>query len=408
MKDTSTSKTNTFNPWDLASLFKGQHSNIKYDSQTKIFYIYIEICKVWKPLNLEALNHLIIRFIKANFPKKYKQFNLSKLPEIVILLKQLFNEESEFSLLQSKIEANQQGTLIPFLNGILNTKTLELLPHKPSYYMTHLIPLDYDTKATIKETPFSTFLIQLCNFDLLRLKILRAGLYLILTNDLTFQKALYIYGIGGSGKSTLVNILTYLLGSEACLSTDLVKLNSRFGLASLYGKLLVVLNDISLFKGREPKVLKEIITGDKMQAEEKYCNPFSFTPTAFVILTSNVIWDVKEATSGLHRRMLYLPFDFTPSIRDRNLFKFTGNLASGTLYPYLAGFINWILNCPLDYIELFNESATATSEKLGPDSIAFNPLHVWVQERLTSDIESKSYIGSNKSGEETLFGNYSK
>lgn len=50
----------------------------------------------------------------------------------------------------------------------------------------------------------------------------------------------------GTGKSTLIQILIYLLGKDACLSTDIVKLNSRLGLAPAYGKLLLILNDISL------------------------------------------------------------------------------------------------------------------------------------------------------------------
>lgn len=66
-----------------------------------------------------------------------------------------------------------------------------------------------------------------------------------------------------------------------------------------------------------------------MQGEVKYKNPFSFIPTAFIIITSNVIWDIKEATTGLQRRMLYLPFDFTPKIKNPELFKISENLNEG-------------------------------------------------------------------------------
>lgn len=68
----------------------------------------------------------------------------------------------------------------------------------------------------------------------------------------------------GTGKSTLINILLYLIGPEASYSTSLTNLNSRFGLSSISHKIFLVINDMTHFKGKEPKRLKEIITGDKL------------------------------------------------------------------------------------------------------------------------------------------------
>ena len=112
---------------------------------------------------------------------------------------------------------------------------------------------------------------------------------LIFTNNLKYQIALYIYGPGGTGKSTLINILMYLLGKEVTLSSSLTQITSRFGVASLVGKILLILNDISLYRGQEPQNLKTLITQDPMEAEKKYEKPFPFTPKAFCILTSNVL-----------------------------------------------------------------------------------------------------------------------
>jgi putative DNA primase/helicase len=185
--------------------------------------------------------------------------------------------------------ANKNGFLVPFNNGVLNTNTLKFEIHNPSYYTTHLIPMDYHKDDTIKNTKFSDFLSALVNHNSNRLKILRACLYLIFTNNLIYQIALYIYGPGGTGKSTFINLLIYLLGKEVSLSTDFRQITSKFGIASIVGKFLLILNDISLYRGQEPKVLKNIITQDQMEAEEKYKQPFMFTPNAFLILTSNVL-----------------------------------------------------------------------------------------------------------------------
>jgi putative DNA primase/helicase len=190
---------------------------------------------------------------------------------------------------QAISEANSNGFLVPFLNGVLNTKTLEFKNHSHLNYSNHIIPVIYSKDDSIKNTKFQEFLVSLVNRNVSRLKVLRACLYLILTNNLIFQIALYIYGPGGTGKSTFINILMYLLGKDVTLSSSLTKIKSKFGLASLVGKILLVLNDVSLYRSQEPQIIKTVVTQDPVEAERKYLQPFMFTPNSFLISTSNVL-----------------------------------------------------------------------------------------------------------------------
>jgi len=107
-------------------------------------------------------------------------------------------------------DANSNGFLLPFVNGVLNTKTLDFCSHSPNNYTTHIIPVNYSREDTIKDTKFAEFLTSIVNNNSTRLKILRACLYLIFTNNLIYQIALYIYGPGGTGKSTFINLFIYL------------------------------------------------------------------------------------------------------------------------------------------------------------------------------------------------------
>jgi len=194
--------------------------------------------------------------------------------------------------------ANSNGFLLPFLNGVVNTKTLEILPHSPDNYTTHIIPVNYSKEDTIENTKFAEFLTALVNRNPMRLKVIRACLYLIFTNNLSYQIALYIYGPGGTGKSIFINILMYLLGKEVTLSSSLTQIKSRFGLATLVGKLLLVLNDIPMYSGQEPQVLKNIIAQDPMQAEKKFKQPVPFIPNAFTVMTSNKFMNIKNQSTG--------------------------------------------------------------------------------------------------------------
>jgi P4 family phage/plasmid primase-like protien len=308
------------------------------------------------------------------------------------------------------IKANSKGFLLPFKNGVLNTKTLQLLEHKANLYVTHIIPMNYTSEASIINTKFELFLNNITNNNEIRLQILRACLNLIFTNNLSFQVALYIYSPGGSGKSTFVNILQYLLGSEASISTSLNHINSKFGIYSIVGKILVVLNDVSFYKGPEPKHIKEIITQDRMQSEQKFKPLIYFTPNSFLLLTSNMLWDIKYNSTGLSRRMIYFPFDYIPKNKYFELFKLapTGE-ASGTLLPFLSGFINWILSCPKEDIEKIKLGGNIITELISPDLININPLSVFAKDSLVQSTNPKSNIkiGNNYSNKETLFGAYS-
>jgi putative DNA primase/helicase len=300
--------------------------------------------------------------------------------------------------------ANLNGFLFPFKNGVLNVRTKDFNSHSQDFYTTHIIPVEYSAKDSIKNTKFSDFLTTIVNNNLNRLKILRICLYLILTNNLIYQLALYIYGPGGTGKSTFINILMYLLGKEVTLSSSISQITSKFGLASLVGKILLVLNDVSLYRGQEPKDIKNIVTGDVMEAEMKYKQPFMFTPSSFLIMSSNILWDIKNTTTGLSRRMIYFPFDNIPDLKELDLFKILPNgEAIGSLVPHLSGFVNWILTCPKDNLNLLLEGGSKITELISQDSIHVNPLHVFVKECLEKDENSRIRLGSLDPKEESLY-----
>jgi phage/plasmid-associated DNA primase len=160
--------------------------------------------------------------------------------------------------------------------------------HHPEFYSTHIITEKYDEFKGIENTSLSEFLSQFVGYRPQLLNFLRAFLYILFTNNTRYQLAFYFFEPGGTGKSTIIiNILIYLLGPEATLSTTLNNLNSRFGLSRITHKL--VLNDMTHFKDKEPKLLKEKITGDSLESEKKYKEDINVSPQLIVTITSNSI-----------------------------------------------------------------------------------------------------------------------
>jgi phage/plasmid-associated DNA primase len=62
-----------------------------------------------------------------------------------------------------------------------------------------------------------------------------------------------------------------------------------------------------------------------MEAEIKYKPAVAFTPNSFLLIASNILWDIKNSTTGLARRMIYFPFDNVPNHKELELFKILRN-----------------------------------------------------------------------------------
>ena len=50
-----------------------------------------------------------------------------------------------------------------------------------------------------------------------------------------------------------------------------------------------------------------------MNAERKYKESFDLQPEALVVLSSNLLWSPKDSSTGLQRRVIYIPVTTVPS-----------------------------------------------------------------------------------------------
>lgn len=406
-KPTKTNKTNqtnqTLNVWDLADQFKAVHPDLFWCTKYKTYYIWNPLLNFWESVNSDSLQNYIIKWLKQGYPKIYKDFNPNDTVKILLLLQQYSN-----SMVEQKYKANINGILIPFKNGVLNSRTMELYPHSPNLYSTHIINVDFDPNAVLNNTPMSAYLSDIANNSKLNLQIIRAFLNLILTNNLEYQLALYLYGQGGTGKTTFTNLLQFMVGPQAAISTTLKNLNSRFGASILRDKLLCIITELPLNINSEPSMLKNIIGRDLLNIEQKYKDPIQIIATVFIVITSNALWQIKNSSTGISRRFVYMPFTTKPLTTKVDLFNIdaTGN-PYGLLLKDIPGLILWALNCPTEYIETLQKGGEAVTKLINPESImTTNPLRAWVEDCLVLNEQSSIPIGNNKDNNTTLYGHY--
>jgi len=203
-------------------------------------------------------------------------------------------------------------------NGILDTSDGKLAPHDPDLLTPIQLPVAYDPAATCPA--IDKFLAETLDADLAEVIYELAGYLVIPDNSL--QVAALFLGEGANGKSTMLNVLTALIGERNVSSIALHRLDEdRFAPAGLYGKLANVFADLDARALQASSMFKAITGGDLIDGERKYSDAFSFRPYSRLLYSANEPPPTPDSSDAFFRRWLVLPFDrrFDGSTVDRNL-----------------------------------------------------------------------------------------
>lgn len=124
------------------------------------------------------------------------------------------------------------------------------------------------------------------------------------------EKIFNFYGVEGSGKSLLIQLIEKVIGSEYVANTNITSLVNRFGTLQILRKKLLVETDIQDTDEIEPSMLKKISGGDTIQFEFKGGGFLYKKPQTNILISSNNILQFKGTFQGINRRLLiyYFPY----------------------------------------------------------------------------------------------------
>lgn len=212
---------------------------------------------------------------------------------------------------------------IAFANGIYDTETDTLIPFSPDIVITNKIPHNYNREAA---SPLLDSILDKLSCGDKQVRYLleeAAGACLYRSNTLGGGKMIVLLGDKANGKSTFIDMLKAMLGTENYSTLDPGETKDRFSTAMLYRKLANLGDDISDAYLGDAAQLKKIITGNEIKAENKGQDPFTFEPYCTMICSANDIPRIKDSTGAVQRRLLIVPMcatftkadpDFDPAI----------------------------------------------------------------------------------------------
>ena len=212
--------------------------------------------------------------------------------------------------------------LIAFKNGVYDLNTGSLEPFSPQHIITNKLPWNYNPDANSDLVDSVLDKLSCGDGDIRYVLEEVAGACLYRSAAIGGGVAAILVGDKHNGKSTYIHMVESMLGKDNYSALDLKELGDRFSTIMLYGKLANIGDDISNGYIGDTSILKKLITGEAVKAEDKGRPPINFVSYAMHIYSANDIPHMKDPTGAVLRRLLLIPLNasFTKDTPDYDPF----------------------------------------------------------------------------------------
>ena len=209
------------------------------------------------------------------------------------------------------LDGRDSGTdLIAFPNGILNHRTGMLLPSDPNLFTTASLRCDYEATAANAEA-WLKFLNEIFDQDQEQIDLLHEVIGIMLTDDISFEKAFAFIGPIRSGKGTIKDMIRYILSEHTVAGPTLASLSTNFGLQPLIGCQLAIIDDLRIKKGKtdQDRLCENIlkITGRGLHTiDRKFKSAWTGVLNTKLLLLSNEMPKFEDESSAVASRFIII------------------------------------------------------------------------------------------------------
>jgi putative DNA primase/helicase len=336
-----------FSENDVADIIvTNQGDDFIYDSNLDQFYTYDNDFGIWYVQDEQHIKRRIIKaldsFVTAGVMPKYNSATVS----------------SVFQILKAKLLKSVDGgrrsiwskgrKYIPFQNGVLDSESFDFHDgQQKDLYLRSKLAYDYDPEAKCPE--FLKWLTKA--LDTGQSLLIQAFCRALLTGYTAGERFLHLVGPGGTGKSTMQQLMIALAGFSGShtSSLEIIETN-KFETYNLIGKRLLLLTDESNYNKRMDVLKKLTSASDTLRAERKYGKEIiSFKPECLVCIASNEHISSNDSSSGLERRRLTIVMDkVVPPSERRELLSVHEDRLEGAFVPEMSGIVTWALSLSHD------------------------------------------------------------
>jgi P4 family phage/plasmid primase-like protien len=290
-------------------------------STNNVFYRYEH--GLWKEFKRTALAQIIVQTMKD-------EIQASWISNVMEILSAMVNFQED--------QWKDDIMLLNVQNGMLNLGTRELLAHDPKYDSRVQLPMRYDPQAYSGR--WDSFLkdIFFDDRDFAKIGILQQFIGYCFLRDARYQKALFLIGTGANGKSTMLDVMAALVGTQNLSSLTLHDLQKQFRAQFLQHKFINLATETGARDPITTEIFKQVVDGSLLTVERKYGEPYQYRPYAKWVIAMNEAPVIQDKTHGFERRVLVLEFN-----RRFGADEIIENFAA-YLIQEIEGIFNWAMN----------------------------------------------------------------
>ena len=308
---------------------------------------------------------------------------------------------------------DQDPWLLNCLNGTVDLRTGELLPHQPEHLISKIVPIEFDPDAYA--SLWEGFLERIMRDDEGQRRIeleffLQRLIGYTLTGLTREQIVAILWGVGANGKSVFLETVNGLLGAYAKVvdfSTFSAKANDRIrnDLARLPGARLVSASEGESGMKLSESLIKQLTGGDLITARFLFREYFEYRPTFTPFLVTNHKPIIRGTDHAMWRRIRLIPFTqvISDEEQDKDLARKLKGEYPGILAWAVQGCLDWQqhgLGLPED-VKIANEAYRSEMDTLGDFINARCEIADYASIR-SSDLYGAYAEWCNKNGEQPL------
>jgi len=253
---------------------------------------------------------------------------------------------------------DQVSTFLNVQNGILDLDKLTLMSHTEPYISINQLNTKYEPNASCPK--WESFLSEVLGDDPSKITIIQEFIGYSLCRHTHQEKALMLIGDGANGKSVILNVLESLFGSENVSTVPMEQFKNPNYLAEFFGRMVNISTETNTKTTVYESTFKQLVSGEVIAAERKFCHPFKFRNTCKLIFAFNQYPRIEDRTDAFYRRIL--PIQFNKQIpeakQNKNLTEQLKNEKSGILNWCLKGYHRLLTH------RIFSDSESVRQSKI--------------------------------------------
>ena len=264
----------------------------KYDTNGR-FWVWDKNTGLWQEDAKEFIGQQLRKYLfeEANLKSHYVQ--------------EVTNHIKEVSY-STELPEDTDKNLIAFSNCLADINTGEIIPFSHNYFITSKlnIPLNPKYKDCPKIRKFFEDVL-----DKKRISILFDLISYSMYRGYPYEKLFILHGGGRNGKSTFLNLLTYILGTKNISAETPQDLASGdFSRGHLWNKMANISAELPYGTLDNTNTIKSLCGNDPIRCNRKFKEPFNFWNFAKLIFSGNELPTVNDKTVAWGERLYIIQF----------------------------------------------------------------------------------------------------